>query len=120
MENKDIEKQIRLYDNMNEAWNHVPEEAGDEMKKIGLIGKAIEYYNASGKGWSKECEELEKLAFKSEEGMKENFRYIFYMMLDNPEGIKRNIYVNYEELRLPEEVPGYIFHLETKTPQGKN
>ena len=85
MENKGTEKQIKLYDSMNQAYGVAPERAGDEMAEIGLIGKAIEYYNASGKGWSKECQELERLAFKNDEKIRENSRIIGSHVYNNPE-----------------------------------
>ena len=91
------------------------------MASIGLLGKAIEYYNASGKGYSEECKELERLVFKSKKKIKENTRIISSSSHKNQEIMERDADIGYLELIIPDSVPAYTFTLELENEiKGKN
>lgn len=117
--NLDINRKIQLYDKMNQAYGVVPEQAGDEMIKIGLIGKAINYYSASGRGWEKECEELEKWVMKPQEKISQNTCRTRCELDKNPELYKRYINLSRIELHLPEFTPGYYFQAELNAGVGE-
>ncbi len=123
---KDIptEKQIKLYDGMIQAYGIIPEKekAGEKMKEKGLISKAIQYYNASGNGWSKECEELENWTYKTKKQLQRDTCKTRLKLDINPESKKRSVLdLVVRELHVPEFIPGYYFKYELKAmPWGKN
>jgi hypothetical protein len=107
MEKENIEKRIEFYDKVSEAYGVLSEKhkAGEEMKKIGLISKAIQYYIASGQGYSEDCEQLEKLVGKPENEIKKETREKMHYPLNDPEQQKRRIFnLVVGELQLPKYI----------------
>lgn len=118
---KTLEKEMQFYDNMIKTWNKIPENSNmiEKMQEKGLIAKAIQYYNASGKGYEKECQELEDWVkrFTEEEIKKDNYK-IYVDNLENPEFSRRHMYLETKGLNVLDLVPKYMFELELNKEIG--
>jgi hypothetical protein len=74
--NKLIDKQIESYDGMSKFWGHMPTKAGNQMYNLGLLGKAKEYFEASGDTDSHKYRDIEDTVSTSPEEFKENSEII--------------------------------------------